>query len=456
MPALPSITFLGGAGTVTGSKHLLDFADTRLLIDCGLFQGLKNLRELNWKSLTVPANSIDAVVLTHAHLDHSGYLPRLVLDGFHGPIYATAASRDVAELILQDSAWLQEKDADLANRHGFSKHKPALPLYRVTDVGRTLARFENTPWNTPMKIAGGAQLTLRRAGHILGAASAQIDIKGLRIVFSGDLGRYGDPILCDPEPIAEADYVVIESTYGNRVHDPSDPVEALGEIIDRTVRRGGTVVIPAFAVGRAQSLIHALWQLKQRGQLRNVPVYLDSPMASSATELLQRHHDDHCLPRETYEAAFEMVHYVRDVEESKALSGNAFPKVIISASGMATGGRVLHHMASFGTDHRNTLLFSGFQAAGTRGRKLLEGAREVKIFGQWIPIQAEVAELGMMSAHADSNELMRWLGGFHKAPREIFIVHGEPEASEALRERIQRELGWPASVPLQGETFSLG
>lgn len=450
-----SLTSLGGASTVTGSKHLLTCGDTRILIDCGLFQGLKNLRELNWQRLPVAPRDIDAVVLTHAHLDHCGYLPRLVLDGFRGKIFATTATRDVAELILLDSAWLQEKDAEFANRKGFSKHKPALPLYRVPDAERALRQFQPMPLHREAELPGGAKLVLRHAGHILGAATAQIDIGGKRIVFSGDLGRYDDPVMHAPEAVPEADYVVIESTYGNRHHDSSDPVEALGTVIERTVQRGGTVVIPAFAVGRAQSLIHALWLLRQRGRLRNVPVYLDSPMATSATELLHKHHKDHKLSAHDYEAACAAVTYVRDVEESKALSANRYPKVIIAASGMATGGRVLHHIAAFAPNHRNTLLFSGFQAAGTRGRKLLGGARETKIHGLWIPVSAEVAELPMLSAHADSDQLLRWLSGFRQPPQRVFVIHGEPEASEALRERIQRELGWQASVPMQNQAFDL-
>lgn len=450
-----SLTSLGGAGTVTGSKHLLTCGDTRLLIDCGLFQGLKNLRELNWQRLPINPGDIDAVVLTHAHLDHCGYLPRLVLDGFSGRIHCSSATRDVAELILRDSAFLQEKDAELANRKGFSKHSPALPLYRVADIDRTMALFKPAALHEEVTLPGDGRLLLRRAGHILGAATAQIDIGGRRILFSGDLGRYDDPVMHDPESVPEADYVVIESTYGNRHHDTTDPLDALEEVIKRTVQRGGTVVIPAFAVGRAQSLIHSLWQLRRSGRLHNLPVYLDSPMATSASELLQRYPKEHRLGRQDCEAACESVNYVRDVEESKALSANRYPKVIISASGMATGGRVLHHIAAFGPDHRNTLLFSGYQAAGTRGRKLLEGARETKIYGQWLPINAEIAELPMMSAHADSDELMRWLSGFQRAPRRVFVVHGEADASEALRERIQRELGWSVCVPLQGQEFEL-
>lgn len=450
-----SLTSLGGAGTVTGSKHLLTCGDTRLLIDCGLFQGLKNLRELNWQRLPINPGDIDAVVLTHAHLDHCGYLPRLVLDGFSGRIHCSSATRDVAELILRDSAFLQEKDAELANRKGFSKHSPALPLYRVADIDRTMALFKPAALHEEVTLPGDGRLLLRRAGHILGASTAQIDIGGRRILFSGDLGRYDDPVMHDPESVPEADYVVIESTYGNRHHDTTDPLDALEEVIKRTVQRGGTVVIPAFAVGRAQSLIHSLWQLRRSGRLHNLPVYLDSPMATSASELLQRYPKEHRLGRQDCEAACDSVTYVRDVEESKALSANRYPKVIISASGMATGGRVLHHIAAFGPDHRNTLLFSGYQAAGTRGRKLLEGARETKIYGQWLPINAEIAELPMLSAHADSDELMRWLSGFQRAPRRVFVVHGEAGASEALRERIQRELGWSVCVPLQGQEFEL-
>lgn len=450
---MPTFTSLGGAGTVTGSKHLIQHGGTRIMVDCGLFQGLKNLRELNWQPLAVSPRELDAVVLTHAHLDHSGYLPRLVRDGFSGIVHATAATREVAALILRDSAFLQEKDAEFANRKGFSRHSPALPLYRAADAERAIRAIRTARWHQDIALPGGAQLLFRRAGHILGAASAQLDIGGQRFVFSGDLGRYDDPVMHDPEPVPRADVIVIESTYGDRRHEAADPVEALGEVIERTVQRGGTVLIPAFAVGRAQSLIHHLWQLRRAGRLRNVPVYLDSPMATSASELLHRFPDDHRLPPEDYEAACDAVTYVREVEQSKALSANPYPKVIISASGMATGGRVLHHIAAFAPDHGNTLLFSGFQAAGTRGRALLGGAREVKIHGRWVPVNADVAELPMLSAHADCDELMRWLGGFRERPRKVLIVHGEADASEALRVRIQRELGWDASVPLPGQEF---
>lgn len=450
-----TLTSLGGAGTVTGSKHLLTHDGKRILIDCGLFQGLKNLRELNWTPLSVKPSSIDAVVLTHAHLDHSGYLPKLVRDGFRGNIFATEATRDVAELILKDSGYLQEKDAEYANRKGFSKHKPALPLYGVHDAERALERFSAVPFGKVVKLPGGASLMFRHAGHILGAATADIDWGGKRIVFSGDLGRYGDRVMHDPEPVSEADYVVIESTYGDRTHEPGDPTELLGSVVERTVRRGGTVVIPAFAVGRAQSLLYHLWQLRSAGRLSKVSIYLDSPMAISATDLLHSHRDDHRLSPEDCDAICGIATYTRDVEGSKAITASPYPKVVISASGMATGGRVLHHLKAFAPDQKNTILFSGFQAAGTRGRAMLQGAREVKIHGQWIPVLAELADLPALSAHGDSNELMRWLSGFRHAPAHTFIVHGESDAAEALRVRIGRDLGWDATVPRQDQVFDL-
>ncbi len=450
-----SFTSLGGAGTVTGSKHLLEADGHRILVDCGLFQGLKTLREQNWAPLSIKPSSIDAVVLTHAHLDHSGYLPKLVKDGFRGPILASAATRDVAEIILRDSGHIQEKDAEQANRYGYGKHKPALPLYGVHDAERAVERIAPTPFHSSVKLPGGASLTLRRAGHILGAATAEVTWNGTTILFSGDLGRYGDATMVDPEPVAEADYVVVESTYGDRLHDPQDPTEALGEVIERTTRRGGTVVIPTFAVGRAQSLLYHIWRLKQAGRIGLTPIYLDSPMAIKATDLLCAHLEDHRMPADVCDAACGVATYVRDVETSKKLTDSPMPKVILSASGMATGGRVLHHIKAFGPDRRNTILFSGFQAAGTRGRSMVEGAREVKIHGGWVPIHAEVANLPMLSAHADAQEILRWLSGLKRAPRKIFIVHGEPHASDALRVRIQDRFGWDCVIPQMMERHEL-
>ena len=449
------LTTLGAAGTVTGSRHLLTRGNQRILIDCGMFQGLKNLRELNWAPFPVEPRSIGAVVLTHAHLDHSGYLPKLVADGFRGPIYATPATRAVAELILRDSGHLQEKDAEYANRKGFAKHKPARPLYGVKEAERALEAFVDMDFHVPTRVLGDAEVTPHHAGHILGAASLTVDWSGRKVVFSGDLGRYGDEVMVDPEAVEAADHIVIESTYGNRIHDQTDPAEALAALISRTAARGGTVVIPAFAVGRAQSLLYYIWKLKQGGRFRDLPVYLDSPMAINASELLCTYPDDHRLSRTICRDACAIATYVRDVEKSKEITANPYPKIVISASGMATGGRVLHHIRAFAPDRRNLILFSGFQAAGTRGRAMVEGATEVKMFGEWVPVRAEVANLPMLSAHADANELLRWLGGFKSAPGGVTIVHGEPEAAEALRVRIGRELGWHAAVARQEQEFTI-
>jgi len=450
-----SLSSLGGAGTVTGSKHLVEHERGRLLVDCGLFQGYKELRERNWRPLPVPPSSIDAVVLTHAHLDHCGYLPRLIKDGFKGPIYATPATIDVAKLILRDSAFLQEKDAEFANRHGFSKHHPALPLYGRAEAERAIDALRPIAFHQDVPVAGGAELLFRRAGHILGAATAEVRVDGRRLIFSGDLGRFDDAVMLDPEPVTEADYLVVESTYGNRQHEKVDPAKALLEVIERTVRRGGTVVIPAFAVGRAQSLLYYIWKLKTAGQLDLVPIFIDSPMAINATSLLHQHRDDHRLATDVCSEVCAAATYVRDTDSSKELSANRMPKVIISASGMATGGRVLHHLKAFGGDPRNTILFSGFQAAGTRGRALIEGQRQVKIHGDWIDIRAEVDELSMLSAHADVDEIMRWLSGFRQPPARTFIVHGEPSGSKGLGERIERDLGWKWHIPAIGERIDL-
>lgn len=446
---------LGGAGTVTGSKHLLELGGRRVLVDCGLFQGLKALREQNWAPLPVDPASIDVVILTHAHLDHCGYLPKLVREGFRGDIVCSAATADLAEIIMMDSAKIQESDADFANRHGFSKHQPALPLYGKHDAEKAVERLKPIAFDVPTDLGHGLQLTLRYAGHIIGAAIAEVRWGGKTIVFSGDLGRYGDPITPDPAAIAAADYLLVESTYGDRRHEPVAAGEALQAIIERTTARGGTVIIPAFAVGRAQELLYHLSQLKAAGRLPLTPIYLDSPMAIDASDLLCRHGGDHKLTAEACRQACAVATYTRDVEESKSLSHNSMPKVIISASGMATGGRVLHHLKAYGPDPRNTVLFSGYQAAGTRGQALIGGAREVKIHGQWIPIRAEVANLPMLSAHADVDEILRWLSGFERPPTRTFIVHGEGGGPIGLKARIEEDLGWSCTISAQGEAYVL-
>ena len=449
------ISFLGAAGTVTGSRYLIQADQRPILLDCGLFQGLKQLRLRNWAPFPVDPSSIAATVMTHAHLDHSGYLPALVRDGFSGQVYCSSATKDLCEILLLDSAYLQEQDAEYANRHKFSKHKPALPLYTIPDAERALARLASVPFDKDHVVGQSASIRLRHAGHILGAAIVEFTWQGRKIVFSGDLGRYGDPTMLDPTPIEAADYLVIESTYGNRRHDTRDPQEVLLEIVERTVKRGGTLVIPAFAVGRAQALLFHLYKLKMAGRLPDVPIYLNSPMAIDASDILCRHIEDQKLSADECVDSCKIATYVRSVEASKALNNNAMPKIIISAAGMATGGRVLHHLKRFAPDHRNTILFSGFQAAGTRGAAMLGGAETIKIHGEHIPVRAEVDNLPMLSAHADAEELLRWLRGFRRPPRMTFITHGEPTAADVLRRRIQDELGWSCKVPEHLEKVEL-
>ena len=452
-----SLTFLGAAGTVTGSKYLLDDGRRRLLVDCGLFQGYKTLRLRNWAGLPVEPRTIDSVVLTHAHLDHSGYLPLLTKHGFHGPIYCSAATKELCGILLPDSGHLQEKEAEFANRHNYSKHKPALPLYTEEDATKVLRNFHVFPFETPQKVGSGATVSLRRAGHILGAASVEITWGGTTILFSGDLGRYGDATMVDPEPIETADFLVVESTYGNRKHDGQDPQTALADAILPTIKKGGTVVIPAFAVGRVQSLLYHLGKLKESGRIPSVlPIFLDSPMAVDASDIFCRHLDDHKIPKKGCMPLCAGTHYVRDSQESKALTANPMPKVIISASGMATGGRVLHHLKHYALDPKNMVLFSGFQAGGTRGAAMVAGADTIKIFGEYIPVRAKVENLEMLSAHADCDEIMRWVRTAKTAPRRVFVTHGEPAASDALRHRIEEELHWNCVVPEQGQTVEVG
>ncbi|MCI4675126.1 MBL fold metallo-hydrolase RNA specificity domain-containing protein [Candidatus Mycolicibacterium alkanivorans] len=447
---------LGAASTVTGSKHLLEAEGKRILLDCGLFQGVKNLRELNWAALAVEPESIDAVVLSHAHLDHSGYLPRLVRDGFSGPIVCTEATAAVGEIILRDSAYLQERDAAFLNKHKASKHHPALPLYDSEDARRAIELFDTHPFGQEFSLPGeGPVLMFRRAGHILGAATVELAWHGRRIVFTGDLGRYDDPVMLDPDPVSAADYLLIESTYGDRLHDRADPADVLADVVAATVKRGGTVVVPAFAVGRAQTLLYYLWQLREAGRLPEVPVYLDSPMAINASDLLGTYRDDHRLAPEVYEWMCAMAVYTREAGQSMKISASTEPKIVISASGMATGGRILHHLKAFGPDPRNTIMVTGYQVPGTRGAAIAAGERYVRIYGEWVPINAEVANLAMLSAHADADELVRWAGGFQAPPRKVFVVHGEPQPADTLRTRLDREFGWQATVPRPNQLFDL-
>jgi len=449
------LSFLGGVGTVTGSKYLVEAGGRRFFVDCGLFQGFKQLRLRNWAPLPVDPASIDAVVLTHAHLDHSGYLPLLVKNGFRGEIYCTPATRDLCAILLPDSGHLQEKDAEFANRHGFSKHRPALPLYTLRDAEASLKRLAPVDFEQVKKLSASLSFRFVPAGHILGAAIVELTCGGTNVVFSGDLGRPNSAIVIDPTPIHEADYLLIESTYGNRKHETRDPEDMLAEIINRTAARGGTVVIPSFAVGRSQLLMYHLRRLKQAKRIPDIAIFLDSPMAIEASELFVSHADEEKLSKSDAQAICSVARFVVSVEESKALDQDPTPKIIISASGMATGGRVLHHLKVLAPDPRNTILFAGFQAAGTRGDAMTNGAESVKIHGAYVPIRAEVANLHMLSAHADADEIMAWLRNFQRAPQETFITHGEPDAADALRHRIEQELGWRCTVPAYRDTVEL-
>jgi len=451
------LQFLGAAGTVTGSKYLLQSGKSQLLVDCGLFQGFKPLRLRNWAEPPFKPGDVSAVVLTHAHIDHSGYLPLLLKKGFHGRIYCTEGTADLCRILLPDSARLAEEDAERANRRGYTKHKPALPLYTERDAAAALGHLVTVPFDQDFAPAPGLKVRFGYAGHILGAANVRVSDGRLKIVFSGDMGRMHDTIMRPPERVSRADYLVVESTYGNRRHDPANPEKQLGEIIGRTIARGGTVVIPAFAVGRTQALMLAIARLKAKKRIpQDLPVYLNSPMAEDVTDLYHRHADEHRLSAKDCAAMCGVAKIVNSVEESKKLNLSRTPKVIIAGSGMATGGRVVHHIAAFGPRPENTIVFAGFQAGGTRGAAILGGAKEVRIHGAYVPIKFEIASIMGMSAHADADEIMAWLKGFEKAPRRTFVTHGEPAAADTLRVRIRDELGWDAHVPDHLEEVELG
>lgn len=450
-----NLQFLGGAGTVTGSKTLVTEGGRQLLVDCGLFQGYKNLRLLNWEALPFDARKLDAVVLTHAHLDHSGALPLLVKQGYNGPIFATPSTIDVCRILLPDSARLQEEDAEYNNRHQRSKHKTALPLYTVEDADRALGQLVPIPFEEQID-AAGFRIRLRPAGHIVGASSVELATANATLLFSGDLGRPDDPIMQPPSPIARADYVVLESTYGNRLHDAQDVQGVLGEIVKRTASRGGIVLIPAFAVGRAQEVLYAIYRLKKQGDIPDVPVYLNSPMAIDMTEIYQRYRSEHRLSIDECKGMSRVAKMVTTVEDSRDLVAQRKPAIIVSASGMATGGRVLHHLQALAPDARNTIVFAGFQAGGTRGGRMVAGERSIRIFAKPVAINAEVVSLSGMSAHADAQQIMHWLATAPTAPKCVYLNHGEPDAADALRQRIEQTLGWSAEVPRLGQSVALG
>ena len=442
------IEFLGATGTVTGSKYLVTSGVNKILVDCGLFQGYKPLRLRNWEPLSIPPASLHAVVLTHAHLDHSGYLPLLVKQGFRGKIFCSEATYDLCKILLPDSGYLQEEDARYANRHGFSKHHPALPLYTKDDAVESLKYFSPVDFGVEFGVVNELTAMLSPAGHILGAAIVRLKSTDTTLTFSGDLGRPNDLIMLAPSIVNKTDYLVVESTYGNRRHDPADPMLKLGKTIRETVSRGGVLLIPSFAVGRAQELMYYIHLLKESGAISaDLPVYLNSPMAKNATEIYHRHQSEHRLSKAQCDAMCHAAKIINTVEESKALNELREPMVIIAASGMATGGRILHHIQAFGPDPRNAILFAGYQAGGTRGAAMLNGAESIKIHGQNVPIRAQVAQIDNLSAHADADEILAWLSHFSSSPKQTFITHGEPDAADALRKRIEAELGWQCKVP---------
>jgi len=448
------IRFLGGTGTVTGSKYLVEHEGQSVLVDCGLFQGYKQLRLRNRDPLPVMPNRIGAVVLTHAHLDHSGYLPLLAREGFAGHVWCTPATRDLAGILLPDSGHIQEEDAAFANRKGFSKHAVALPLYTEDDALRSLKLLRTAPMHQAFEPVHGWTARFQPAGHILGAASLLLEVGGRRLLFSGDLGRPDDMLMLPPDPPPAADVVVCESTYGDRVHPHEDVLAELAPALQRVSARGGTAVVPVFAVGRAQALLHAIAQLKGRGELpHSLPVYLDSPMAIHSTELFGRHLGEHRLTAAQCRDMAGVARMARSAEESKAIARQHGPKVILAASGMATGGRVLHHLALYLGDHRNMVLLTGYQAPGTRGATLASGGASLRMHGQDIAVRAEVVQLASASAHADGNQLMDWLRAMPTPPHRVFVTHGDPGASDTLRQRIERELRWHAMVPEHGSTW---
>ncbi len=432
---------------MTGSRYLVNAGTTRVLVDCGLFQGYKQLRDRNRLPFPVDPASIDAVILTHAHLDHCGYLPALVRDGFAGPIYSTSGTAELSSLVLRDSGHLLEEEARYAQKRGSSRHSIPQPVYTVKDAERSLKSFRLKGFDEEFDLGPDVRASLVPAGHILGAAQVELTVGATRVHFTGDLGRAGDPLMRAPRRLGAVDVLVTESTYGNRTHPKTDPDTTLGEIVTRVAKRGGVVLIPSFAVGRAETLLLHLSRLRASAAIPDIPVFLNSPMAVDASLIYQRHQSEHRISAAEFESMYSIATLVRTVDDSKLLNLRGGPMVIISASGMIEGGRILHHIDAYGSDPRNAIVLSGFQAGGTRGARLARGERSLRIFGRDVPITAEVIQLESLSAHADSDELIEWMGAADHPPRMTYITHGEPDAADDLRVRIKRSLGWQARVP---------
>lgn len=447
------LEFWGANGTVTGSRTLVESQSARLLVDCGLFQGDRELRARNRQPLPIDPSSIDAVVLTHAHIDHSGFLPVLVRDGFRGPVWCTPGTADICRLVLPDAAHLEEEEAEYANKHRTSRHYPAEPLYTVRDAHDALTLLRPVPYLQTTAPVGDLKLTFHRAGHIIGASSVQLVDQDVRVTFSGDIGRPQARVMRAPAPLLPTDVLVMESTYGNRMHGEDDSLETLRRVVVETVSRGGTVLIPSFAVGRAQEVLSLLAELRLAGEIQDVPIYVNSPMAIDATELFLKYRDEHRLTTNQCRRMSQHVHYVRSVEASKALTHDESPKVVISASGMATGGRVLRHLAQLAPNPRNTLMFVGYQAPGTRGRAIVTGESHVRLFGVEVPIRARVEHMLSLSAHADSMELLAWAGSSSTVPAKTYLNHGELDACIALRELLEQRLGWSVEIPSFGDAI---
>jgi len=449
------LQFLGAAGTVTGSKYLLTTPHKKILVDCGLFQGLKNLRLRNWEALPFYPNKIDALLVTHAHIDHTGYIPLLVKQGFRGPIYCSEATFELCKILLRDSGMLQEEEAAFANKYGFSKHNPALPLYTLKDAEASFNYFHPLPFNTPFDLGTNIHFSFLPAGHILGASFIRLTDGKISLLFSGDIGRFHDVIMNPPTPVTQADYLVLESTYGDRKHSEDDPKEIIRNVVLQTTKQGGTLVIPSFAVGRAQTILYLLSLLRQEKAIPPIPIYVDSPMSTNVTKLYCQFSQEHNLPHDRCIDMCKIAHFVNTPQESKELDLNMAPKIIITASGMATGGRVLHHLKAFIGDPKNTIFFIGFQAAGTRGASLVGGAKEIKIHGQYFSVKAKIIHGDSFSAHADYTEILTWLKNLKSPPKEIFLTHGEPTQSDALRLRIQDAFKFNCIVPEYLQTFNL-